>query len=63
MLMRTRHATDLCVPRDFIFDDKPGKYDIESQSNRNYVYNFPFSDVDQKRSRPCKDSKVQIIPK
>ena len=57
MLMRTRYATDLCVPRNFIFDDKPGKYDIEGSLARNYDYNFPYSDVDTKRSGPCKDSK------
>ena len=57
MLMRTRNATDHYAIHNDIFDDKPGKHDIEGPFNRNYDRNFPYSDVDIKRSRVCKDSK------
>jgi hypothetical protein len=61
MLMRTRYDTDLCVPRNFIFDDKPGKYDIEDPLPRTYDYDFPYYDVDKKRTGPCKDPKSPTL--
>ena len=57
MLMRIQHATDHYAIRNDIFDNKPSKHDIVGAINQNYDWNFSYSDVDTKRSGPCKNSK------
>jgi len=57
MLMRTQHATDHYAIRNDIFDDKPSKHRIVGAINQNYDRDFSYSDVDTKRSGPCKNSK------